>query len=222
MKYIKLFENWFNNKGNSIFENFLSPEEHLELLDLPPSVTKSVTKTEQGFTYNASSNKAASNNSNSGNCTTYVEQHTDRFSGEISKISKKHVMVFAPGQWETGFGIAFFQSKGVKDGVLLSFTVQKDGIRVCFDLMSEVIILFTDNSKITCVNVSKNNCKGSCQLFALKNPPTDVTKALYVDLIKLKTKKIQAIRIVTSDGVMDEDFTVENQDQFLNTINCFS
>ncbi len=41
-------------------------------------------------------------------------------------------------------------------------------------------------------------------------------------LEELKTKKIQTMRVWTSDSYVEKDFTTDNQDEFYNVINCLT
>lgn len=215
MKHIKLFENWFNNRENSIYENFLSPSEHLEFLDVEPSVTQT------------SQSDVTPNNSISGNCTTFVEKTTDRFSGDSFIASKQNIIV-SKNMGKTGFGITMFkEEKDIR--TFISFTIVKNGRTVCIEKRAEMIILFTDNTKKTYSSFTKFNCKGSYTLAAYSQPSSLKYSSddygipdIIANIEELKTKKIQAIRVQTSDGYIDEDFTLENQSQFFNTINCIS
>ncbi|HNO18873.1 MAG TPA: hypothetical protein PKM24_11255 [Saprospiraceae bacterium] len=144
-------------------------------------------------------------------CSNWISTETDKMDGSTSTASKNTIIVSTDGG-KKGFGI--FMMQGSKGGVILS--IQAVGAGSCIDEGAKINILFTDGSRLVLSNNGKFNCKGNSTVyfggvFGKKS-----------ELEELKTKKIQTMRVWTSDSYVEKDFTTDNQEEFFNVINCLT
>jgi hypothetical protein len=146
------------------------------------------------------------------NCSKWISTEIDKFNGSSTTAGKKSLIVSTDGG-KTGFGILMLLS-WKKNELILSITAV--GAGNCIDEGAAINILFADGSKLTLSNDAKFNCKGnSVVYFGGIFAKTD-------QLNELKTKKIQSMRVWTSDSYVERDFTKSNQDEFFNVINCLT
>lgn len=144
-------------------------------------------------------------------CSNWISTEIDKMEGTTSTASKKAIVVSTDGGKE---GLGIFMVKYSKDGAILS--IQTAGAGRCIDEGAKINFLFTDGSRLVLSNEGKFNCKGKSTVyfggvFGKKS-----------QLGELKTKKIQTMRVWTSDGFIEKDFTTDNQEEFFNVINCLT
>jgi len=144
-------------------------------------------------------------------CSNWISTETDKVDGSTSTAGKNTLIVSTDGG-KKGFGI--FMMKGSKGGVILS--IQAVGAGSCIDEGAKINILFTDGSRLVLSNDGKFNCKGNSTVFF------GGVFGKKSELEELKTKKIQTMRVWTSDSYVEKDFTVDNQEEFFNVINCLT
>ena len=207
MKHIKLFENW-----QSVYETFLSPEEHLNLVNSNPYYSKS-----EPLNFNSDDME-----DDDSLCSKYIETSTDRFTGEETRKSKKNIIISNDGG-KNGFAIL------VVDGKIL-IQVMQDGKKPCIretwlrEKKPELIFLFTESvgwmtgDKLEMIHKGGDNCNGLILLT-----PNTKERGLLQDY------KIKALRVYTSEGMsgqlgsssfVEADFTPENQEEFMNVLKC--
>ena len=144
-------------------------------------------------------------------CSKWIITETDKVDGTISTSSVSTLIISNDGGKK---GLGIFMMKISENSLILS--IQAVGASNCIDEGAKINILFTDGSRLTLINDGKFNCKGNSTVyfgssFGKKN-----------ELEELKTKKIQTMRVWTDDSYVEKDFTIENQNEFLNVINCLS
>ena len=157
----------------------------------------------------AEEKKAAT--SNSSDCSNFIETTEDKMTGKKSTAAKSTIVVSTDGG-KKGFGILLLQSS--TGGLILS--IQAVGAGSCVDEGNKINILFTDGSKLELASDGKFNCKGNATvyfggIFGKKK-----------QLEELRTKKIQTMRVWTSDGYVEKDFTEDNSNEFMQTTNCLT
>jgi hypothetical protein len=144
-------------------------------------------------------------------CSNWIETSTDKVSGTTTTGSISNLIVSTDGG-TTGFGIYMFN--GSTGSLVL--IIQAVGAGSCIDEGAKINILFTDGTRLELASEGDFNCKGKATayfggIFGKKK-----------QLEELKTKKIQTMRVWTSDSYVEKDFTVDNQDEFYYVINCLS
>ncbi|MFY9352842.1 MAG: hypothetical protein WBI52_07565 [Bacteroidales bacterium] len=147
----------------------------------------------------------------SSDCSNWIDTVIDKVTGDTLISSKKTLIVSTDGG-KTGFGIWMMQSS-VSDLILV---IQAVGAGSCIDEGEKINILFTDGSRLELANDGDFNCEEEATvyfggIFGKKK-----------QLEELKTKKIQTMRVWTSDGYVQEDFTKDNQEEFYHVINCLT
>lgn len=146
---------------------------------------------------------------NPSDCNNWIETVTDKVSGRISTGAKK-LLIVSTDDGKTGFGIhMIIMEKGQ-----LILSIQAVGAGSCIDEGDKINLLFTDGSRLELASDGKFNCEGNATvyfggIFGKK-----------AQLNILKTKKIETMRVWTSDSYVEKDFTEENQNEFFHVINC--
>ncbi len=148
---------------------------------------------------------------NPNDCSNWISTETDKMDGSTSTASKNTIVVSTDGG-KRGFGI--FMMQGLEGVVILS--IQAVGAGSCIDEGAKINILFTDGSRLALSNNGKFNCKGNSTVYF-----GGVFDKMS-ELEELKTKKVQTMRVWTSDSYVEKDFTTDNQEEFYNVINCLA
>ena len=148
---------------------------------------------------------------NNSDCSNFIETTEDKMTGKKSTAAKSTIVVSTDGG-KKGFGILLLQSS--TGGLILS--IQAVGAGSCVDEGNKINILFADGSKLELASEGKFNCKGNATvyfggIFGKKR-----------QLEELRTKKIQTMRVWTSDGYVEKDFTEDNSNEFMQTANCLT
>lgn len=148
---------------------------------------------------------------NSSDCSNWITTETDKVSGNTTTTGISTLVVSTDGGNE-GFGI--FMMKSSQGGLIL--IIQAAGAGNCIDKGAKINILFTDGSRLELASDGDFNCKAKATVyfggvFGKKK-----------QLAELKTKKIQTMRVWTSDSYVEKDFTEDNQAEFYNVINCLT
>ena len=144
-------------------------------------------------------------------CSQYIETTEDKMTGDKSTSAKETIIVSTDGG-KKGFGIFLMQSS--RGGSI--FSIQAVGAGSCIDEGAKINILFTDGSKLELINASDFNCKGNATVyFGGSFGKTNQLK-------ELQTKKIQTMRVWTSDSFVEKDFTKENSNDFFQIVHCLT
>ncbi|HEX7414583.1 MAG TPA: hypothetical protein VF411_11115 [Bacteroidia bacterium] len=153
-------------------------------------------------------------NTSSTDCHKWFTTTTDKVTGDITTAAKKTLIVSTDGG-KKGFGIFMMRSD---DNNYLYLIIQSVGAGSCIDKGAIINILFTDDSKLEMKNVGDYNCKGKSTI----NFQAPFDEDHEDGLNQLKTKKIQTMRVWTTDSYVERNFTSTNQMEFLNIINCLT
>ncbi|HTA63538.1 MAG TPA: hypothetical protein VK835_13825 [Bacteroidia bacterium] len=153
-------------------------------------------------------------NTNSTDCHKWIATTTDKVTGDITTAAKKNLIVSTDGG-KKGFGIFMMRSDG--NNYLYLF-IQAVGAGSCIDKDATINILFTDDSKLEMKNIGDYNCKGESTI----NFQSPFDEDHGDGLSQLRTKKIQTMRVWTTDSYVERNFTPANQMEFLNVINCLT
>ena len=144
-------------------------------------------------------------------CSNWISTEKDKMDGTLL-IGAKETIVISSDGGKTGFGI--YIMKGSTGSLII--TIQAVGAGRCIDEKNKINILFSDGSKLDFFNDGKFNCKGKATLYF------GSVFGRLSQLKELKTKKIETMRVWTSDSFVQKDFTVDNQEEFYNVINCLT
>ncbi len=144
-------------------------------------------------------------------CSKYIETIEDKMTGKKTTAAKGTIIVSSDGG-KKGFGIILMQSSS---GFLI-VSIQAVGAGSCIDQGNKINILFTDGTRLELSSDGKFNCKGNATLYF-----GDVF-GKNKQLEELKTKKIQTMRVWTSESYVEQDFTEDNRNEFFHTINCLT
>ena len=197
MKYIKLFENW------------LSPENHMDKID-------SISDTDVQIEKNKLSDKIKNQNiSKPFNLKTskWIKLETDKVEGK-SDAQSKNLIIISKNKGRSGLGIFMFiqDISQSYENLRLELSIQVAGASPCVDKSCEMKILFTDGERMSKYGINRYNCEQTA-IFSLS----------FSDIEKFKSKKIETLRVYTSLGkYIQEDLTPKNQEDIINTINDFS
>jgi hypothetical protein len=173
---------------------------------------KKVTLSPNGtWKYNEPKPQIPQANSTSSDCSSWISITTDKMTGVTSTAAINTLVVSTDGG-KKGFGIFLMQSS--KGGLIIS--IQAAGAGSCIEEGAKINILFTDGSKLELASENDFNCKGKAtiyfgDIFGKKS-----------ELAELKSKRIQTMRVWTSDSFVEKDFTKANQDEFFHVINCLT
>lgn len=113
-------------------------------------------------------------------------------------------------------GLIISMQNGNSDKSTLVLSILVAGAGNCIEKDSEMKIVFMDGTKLTLVNQSGFNCKNKFNLFLGKS----LNKESELD--QLRTKKIKIMRVYTSKSFIDGEFTEQNQNDFIEIVNCLN
>ncbi len=142
------------------------------------------------------------------NCLKYITIEEDKMTGAKKYFSKKKLVV-SYDEGKTGFGI-FCEATGY--GVKV--TMQAVGSGKCINDDHTIIVRFRDGTTSTMENDINTNCQNQ---FVLKFGG-DYAKE--DQMVLLKSKPIETIRVYTQEGFVQEDLTPEMSDEFMSTLGC--
>jgi hypothetical protein len=142
-------------------------------------------------------------------CSKWITTETDKVTGKTTTASNNMIVV-STDDGKTGLGI--YMLIGSTNNLIL--VIQAVGAGNCIDEGDKINILFTDGTRMELLSEGKFNCEHKATVyfggvFGKKN-----------QLAQLKTKKIQTMRVWTSDSYVERDFTEDNQLEFSAVINC--
>lgn len=155
--------------------------------------------------------KTIQSNTDINDCSNWILTQIDKVDGTSTTAGKKVITVLN-NTGKTGFSILIM--KYLESGVALSINAY--GAGNCIDQYAKINILFTDGSRLVLSNNGKFNCDNtSILLFGGAFGKIN-------ELEQLKSKKIQTMRVWTTNSYVQEDFTEENQIEINNVIKCMT
>jgi hypothetical protein len=147
----------------------------------------------------------------SNDCSNWIKTKEDKVSGKSFTTMKDYLVVSNDGG-KKGLGISLMSTE--KNSIILN--IKAAGAGGCIDKGAKINILFTDETRLELATESDFNCKGNATVYF-----GDVF-GKKKQLKELQTKKIDVMRVWTSDSYVEEKFEVEQAEQFKNVINCLS
>lgn len=144
------------------------------------------------------------------NCYEYKQEVYNEMKSTKVTAAKKFIRI---DQTYSGtMSILILQPNNSSDDICLLISTTSES---CSDKNAEIIILFTDQTRIILKSHNEFNCNNELFVFLGKSTSTE-------NLPYLKTKKIKAIQI----GMFTENyiayFTEDNQNDFIKIINCLT
>lgn len=145
----------------------------------------------------------------SSNCSNWIKTTEDRVSGTNFTTIKEYLVISEDGG-KTGFGIDLIQSS--KKSII--FTIKAVGAKGCIDDNAKVNLLFTDGTRLEIETNSKFNCKGELTTYF------GGVFGRSEELNDLSSKKIEIMRVWTSNGYVEQKFKDLHAEKFKNALNC--
>jgi hypothetical protein len=155
-------------------------------------------------------NKITTDSSKKSDCSNFIQTIEDKMDGEKTTYSKNLISV---PNFNENKKFVLSLSLGPNNEIIFLIIAVGAG---CIEEKNKINILFTDGSRLQLFSNDEFNCKGETTLYF--GGIFGRTK----ELQELKTKKIQTMRIATTDTYFEKDFTDENSNEFFQTINCLS
>lgn len=155
--------------------------------------------------------KTAPTNLDPNDCSNWIKTEEDKVSGKSYTLMKEYLIVSKDGG-KKGFGISLMLSG--KNSIILS--IKAVGAGGCIDKGAKINILFTDGTRLELASDGDFNCKGNATVYF-----GDVF-GKKKQLAELQTKKIDVMRVWTSDSYVEEKFEDEQAEQFKNALNCLT
>jgi len=143
-------------------------------------------------------------------CSDLIITKTDKVTGNVSTGSSETLIVSQDGS-ETGFGIYLFKSRKT-----LVWSMTAFGAGSCIDDDDKMNVLFTDGTRVTMFNDTKFNCDANFTLYF------GSSFGKKKELEMFKTKKVETMRVWTSDGYVEQDFDQDQAMQLMKTLDCLS
>jgi len=146
---------------------------------------------------------------NTYSCDDLLSYEEDKMTGKTTYGAKESLILSKDGK--NGFNILAFKSKKI---TALSIVVV--GASICIKETSKANILFRDGTRLELGNRGKFNCNGKFNIYmggAMGNK-----KALE----EMRSKQIETMRIWTSRGHVQEDFSEDESMKLMTLIDCLS
>ena len=139
-------------------------------------------------------------------CSKYTKEYTDEVEGKSYTLADNIVV---SSNEQEGLIIMF-----VKLEKALAMSITSVGSGKCVDKGSQVNILFTDGTRMNLLNEVSFNCESKTTIYFEENRIDDY----YAN--ELSTKKIKIMRVHKSSGFVEENFSEDQADLFMNTFKC--
>jgi len=140
-------------------------------------------------------------------CDKWVKYHEDKVGGTGYYVNKESIIITDDNT--TGFNITVMETN---KSVIFSITAI--GAGRCIDEKSKVQILFTDDTRIEMLTNNKFNCENSAVVYMLN------LFGRKWEYEQLSTKNIKTMRVWTSRGHIEQDFSDEKSEQLKNVFRC--
>ena len=155
--------------------------------------------------------KTAQTNLDPNDCSNWIKTKEDKVSGNSYTIMKDYLVISQDGG-KKGFGINLMLSGNNS----IIFSIKAAGAGGCIDKGAKINILFTDGTRMELASESDFNCKGNATVYF-----GDVFGKMS-QLNELKGKKIDTMRVWTSDSYVEQKFSDYEAEQFKNALNCLT
>lgn len=140
-------------------------------------------------------------------CERWVKYQEDKVGGTGYYVNKESIIVTNDNT--SGFNITVMETNKS-----IIFSIVAVGAGRCIDEKSKVQILFEDDSRIELLTNGKFNCENSAVVYFLN------IFGRKWEYEQLSTKKIKTMRVWTSRGHVEENFTDEKSEQLKNVFRC--
>lgn len=142
-------------------------------------------------------------------CSNYITKEFDKVTGNTTVAAKNMLIVSGEGS-KYAFGI--YVMKGKRDTII--FVIRAVGAESCIDDNSNMNVLFRDGTRLKLINDGKFNCESRYTqyfggIFGKKK-----------ELEMFRTKEVETMRIWTSKGYVEENFTSDQSKDLMNVVNC--
>jgi type 1 fimbria pilin len=143
-------------------------------------------------------------------CSNLITTEVDKVTGEAN-TSATDMLVVSKDGGANGFGIYILQGSRT-----IIMSIKAVGAGNCIDDDDTMNILFRDGSRMELVNNGDFNCKASfTQYFG-------GSFGKKRELQALTTKEVETIRVWTSDGYVEENFSSDQSKTLMHTLGCMA
>lgn len=145
-------------------------------------------------------------------CGAYIKTEVDKVTGDTTIKSKEPLLILSVKDGvRAGLGIVLLKISG-----FTIFTIGVVGVSACIDDDDKMNVLFRDGTRLELINGGKFNCDGAhTQYFGSALEQKE-------NLEMFRTKEIETIRVWTSRGYREENFTPKQSKELMNVVDCLS
>ena len=140
-------------------------------------------------------------------CTKWINYYEDKVGGTGYYHNKESIIV--TNDSKNGFNITIMET-----GKNIILSIDAVGAGRCIDEKAKVQILFKDDSRIEMQTNNKFNCENSAVIYFLN------LFGRQWEYEQLSTKNIKTMRVWTSRGHVEENFSDEKSEQLKNVFRC--
>jgi hypothetical protein len=141
-------------------------------------------------------------------CADLISINTDKMTGKSTTASKETLIVSEDGG-ETGFGIYIMDLSS-----FFAFNFKVVGAGSCIDDTNRMNVLFRDGTKLDIKNNAKFNCENNFTVYF------GGSFGKRKELETFRTLEVETIRIWTSKGFVEKDFSLDQSKQMMKTVDC--
>ncbi|HMI65491.1 MAG TPA: hypothetical protein VK517_05615 [Cyclobacteriaceae bacterium] len=150
------------------------------------------------------------------NCSDVIATSTDKVTGKTITGIKSYLVISK--DTISGFSIYFFrdheQFKGMHP---LTITIWATGASACIDEDSKINFLFRDGTRLELKNNGEYNCDAKFKIMQFIGAKRTDKRA---GIEYLRTKLIETMRVWTTNGYVQEDFSDYQSELFKKVLNC--
>lgn len=154
----------------------------------------------------------ATTNVGESSCEEFTMVLEDVMEGTTTLAAKENLVVSQDGGTE---GIAFLMlNPDIPGKHITVISIVSVGAARCIDDDDEIVVLFTDGTRMTLDNRNEFNCQGKSKVYVGGLFTSASTEQALI------SKTIQRMRVKTSNGFVEEEFSAEQGEQFRRTLEC--
>ena len=140
-------------------------------------------------------------------CACWIKEEVDRMTGKVNIGARETLVISDDGV--NGFGIY-----PLKAGKAIILSITAVGAGSCIDKGDKINVLFRDGSRLELASQSDFNCDANATLYFGGSFGNRKQRD------QLITKKIETMRVWTSDSYVQQDFTEEQSTAFREIFTC--
>lgn len=141
-------------------------------------------------------------------CFNLASTKVDEMTGKSSTGSKE-LLIVSDDDGKSGFVINI-----LKRSESIIFSIKVDGAGDCIDADSKINIVFRNYNRLDLINDGDFNCDSQFSLYfggiAGKEKQLEI----------FRVSEVKTMRIWTSEGFVDKEFSPEQSKQLMHTVNC--